>query len=60
MKHRVIFVTRKELAQTIREMKMEYAETLEEALAMARESAGETGTVTAIPNGISVIVSAQA
>ena len=60
MKHRVIFVTRKELAQTIREMKMEYAETLEEALAMTRESAGETGTVTAIPNGISVIVSAQA
>ena len=39
---------------------MEYAETLEEALAMTRESAGETGTVTAIPNGISVIVSAQA
>lgn len=60
MKHRVIFVTRKELAQTIREMKMEYAETLEEALTMARESVGETGTVTAIPNGISVIVSAQA
>jgi len=58
MKHRVIFVTRKELAQTIREMKMEYAETLEEALSMARESVGEAGTVTAIPNGISVIVSA--
>ena len=57
MKHRVIFVTRKELAQTIREMKMEYAETLEQALEMARESVGKNGTVTAIPNGISVIVS---
>ena len=59
MKHRVIFVTRPELAKTIREMKMEYAETLEQALAMARESVGERPTVTAIPNGISVIVSAN-
>ena len=59
MKHRVIFVTRPELAKTIREMKMEYAETLEQALAMARESVGERPAVTAIPNGISVIVSAN-
>lgn len=59
MKHRVIFVTRRELAKTICEMKMEYAETLEQALEMARESVGEKGTVTAIPNGISVIVSAN-
>ena len=59
MKHRVIFVSRKELAETIREMKMDYAETLEEALAMARETVGESGTVTAIPNGISVIVLAE-
>jgi nickel-dependent lactate racemase len=59
MKHRVIFVSRKELAGTIREMKMDYAETLEEALAMARETVGESGTVTAIPNGISVIVLAE-
>jgi nickel-dependent lactate racemase len=59
MKHRVIFVSRKELAETIREMKMDYAETLEEALAMARETVGEGGTVTAIPNGISVIVLAE-
>jgi len=59
MKHRVIFVTRREMAQTVRDMKMEYAETLEEALAMARETVGETGTITAIPNGISVIVTAE-
>ena len=58
MKHRVIFVTRPELAETIREMKMEYAETLEQALTMARESVGEDATITAIPNGISVIVAA--
>lgn len=59
MKHRVIFVTRKELEQTIQEMKMEYAETLEQALEMARRSVGETAAVTVIPNGISVIVSAN-
>ena len=59
MKHRVIFVTRKEMAQIVRDMKMEYAETLEEALAMARETVGEAGTVTAIPNGISVIVNRE-
>ena len=34
-------------------------ETLEEALTMARETVGEGGTVTAIPNGISVIVLAE-
>ena len=59
MKHRVIFVSRKELAGTIREMKMDYAESLEQALAMARETVGEAATVTAIPNGISVIVAAE-
>ena len=59
MKHRVIFVTRREMAQTVRDMKMEYAETLEEALAMARETVGEAGTITAIPNGISVMVIAE-
>ena len=59
MKHRVIFVTRKEMAQIVRDMKMEYAETLEEALAMARETVGEAGSITAIPNGISVVVIAK-
>lgn len=51
MKHRVIFVTRKEMEMPIREMKMEYASSLEEALQMAGE-----GSITVIPNGISVIV----
>ena len=59
MKHRVIFVTRKELAQTARDMKMEYAETLDVALSMARQTTGEVGTLTVIPNGISVIVHAK-
>ena len=53
MKHRVIFVTRPEMAETVREMKMEYASSIDEAMKMAGN-----GTVTAIPNGISVIVKA--
>ena len=48
-----------EVRQIVRDMKMEYAETLEEALAMARETVGKTGTVTVIPNGISVIVNKE-
>ena len=42
--------------QTIEEMKMMYAETLDEALAMARKIVGEKAKITVIPNGISVIV----
>lgn len=48
---RVIFVSSPEVADAVREMKMEYAETIEEALAMAGE-----GSITVIPNGISVIM----
>jgi len=53
MKHRVIFVTCPEMADTVREMKMEYASSIDKAMKMAGD-----GTVTAIPNGISVIVKA--
>ena len=44
------------MRQTIEEMKMMYAETLDEALAMARKIVGEDAKITVIPNGISVIV----
>ena len=54
--HPVIFVTRKELETTVREMKMIYAETLGQAMKMAGAMAGENPTVTLIPNGIAVIV----
>ncbi|NLD88635.1 MAG: nickel-dependent lactate racemase, partial [Clostridiales bacterium] len=50
-KHRVIFVTRLEMKSVIEEMGMEYAESIEKAIAMAGE-----GKITAIPNGISVVV----
>jgi len=51
MKHRVILVTRPEMAEYIREMKMEYAQDLNTALQMAGE-----GSVTVIPDGVSVCI----
>ncbi len=56
MKHRVIFVSRPEMAATLREMKMEYAPDLDTAILMARKDKGERAHVTLIPNGISVMV----
>ena len=54
IKHRVIFVSRPEMRQMIEDMKMVYAASLNEAVALAK-SWGK-GSVTVIPNGISVIV----
>ena len=53
-KHTVIMVTRPELKTMVEEMKMRYAASPEEAVAMARAMGKRTLTV--IPNGISVIV----
>jgi nickel-dependent lactate racemase len=53
-KHTVIMVTRPELKTLVEEMKMRYASSPEEALAMARAMGKQSLTV--IPNGISVIV----
>lgn len=58
MKHRVIFVSRPEMEQTLREMKLEYAPDLSTALAMAKADKGENAKITLIPNGISVMVKA--
>ena len=54
MKHRVILVSRPEMKEMIEDMKMTYAASLPEAVALARSWGKETMTV--IPNGISVIV----
>lgn len=51
MRHRVIVVTGSKMRQQILEMKMEHAETLEDALRMAGE-----GEVTVIPDGVSIMV----
>ena len=56
MKHHVIFVSRPEMEGTLREMKLDYAPTLEDALAKAKARKGENAAVTVIPNGISVMV----
>ena len=56
MKHRVIFVSRPEMEKTLREMKLDYAPSLEAAMDMAKQDKGANASVTLIPNGISVIV----
>lgn len=54
--HRVIFVAEPAVREQIRNMKMEYAPTLEEAFAAAAKEKGGSAKLTVIPNGISVIV----
>ena len=54
MRHRVIVVTRRELATCIQEMKMEYAPDPETALSMAGD-----GERTVIPDGVGVIIRAE-
>ena len=56
MDHRVIFVTRPEMAGTLGEMKLDFAPDLPAALAMARADKGENAEITLVPNGISVVV----
>ena len=55
-RNRVIMVTRPELEQTVRDMKMEYAHSLDAALSMARNMKSNSASVVVIPNGISVII----
>ena len=49
-------MTRKEICGIIEDMKMTYAESLDEAISIAVEKKGEDAFFTVIPNGISVIV----
>jgi len=55
-RHPVIFVTRPEMKNIINDMKMTWAGSLDEALALARGLKGTDAGITVIPNGISVIV----
>ena len=54
--HRVIFVTRPEIKGLIMDMKLGYAESLDEAVAAARSDFGSDASFTVIPNGVSVII----
>ena len=56
MKHHVIFVSRPEMETTLREMKLDYAPSLEAALEIAKAIKGQDAEITLIPNGISVTV----
>ena len=58
-RHHVIFVTRSELEQTVRDMKMDYAHSLDAALSMARTMRSNSASVVVVPNGISVILKAN-
>ena len=56
MRHTVLFVTRRELETTVKDMKMEYCATVDEALSRARALKGADASVTIIPDGVSLIV----
>ena len=55
-KYKVLFVADKAQEQLIRDLKVEYFETLDEAYARARELKGPDATLACIPNGVSVVV----
>ena len=55
-KYRMILVCDESFKATAKEMKLETADTLEEALERARKIMGETAHVVVIPDGVSVIV----
>lgn len=56
VRHKVIFVTDPENRQLIEDMHMTYAESLEEAIKMAKEIKGEDAKIAFVPDGVSVIV----
>ncbi|WP_207732365.1 nickel-dependent lactate racemase [Heliobacterium chlorum] len=56
IKHKIIMVTDPKWAQTIRDMHLDYTETLEEAIAKAKAVKGEEAEITVIPDGVGVIV----
>lgn len=59
IKHKVIFVSRPEMKEILTDMKFIYAPDLKTALDIAYAKKGSNATVTAIPNGISVIITRE-
>lgn len=55
-KNRVFFVTQSGLKNVIIDMKMEYFDSLDKAVAKALKLKGKDAGIIAIPNGVSVIV----
>ena len=56
VRHKVIFVTDPENKQLIEDMHMTYAQSLDEALKIAKEIKGEDAKIAFVPDGVSVIV----
>ncbi|MBM7866025.1 nickel-dependent lactate racemase [Heliobacterium gestii] len=56
IKHKVIMVSDPKLAAPFRDMHLDYAETVEAALAMAKAIKGDDAAITVIPDGVGVIV----
>jgi lactate racemase len=56
IKHKVIMVTNPDIADKVRDMHMEYAASLEEALDQAIKEKGEDSVIAIIPDGVGVIV----
>jgi len=54
--HKVIMVADKRIANYVRDMHMEYAATIEDALAMARKIKGNNASITVIPDGVGIII----
>jgi len=54
--HKVIFVTRPEIRDLILDMKLDFAESIDEAVSAARICFSHDPDITVIPNGISLIV----
>jgi len=55
-KFQVIMVTDPSVAQLVRDMKIYYAKDLHDALLLAEKLQGKKGSVTIIPDRVSVIV----
>jgi nickel-dependent lactate racemase len=55
VKHRVIMVTRPELKEMVRDLKMEFAPSVDEALALAYAEKGADAHMVILPDGIAVI-----
>lgn len=56
LNHRVIMVANPNIAGLLRDMHMEYASSVDEALQMAREIKGEDASITVIPDGVGIII----
>lgn len=55
IKHKVIMITKPEMEEKIRQMHMDFASTLDEALEKARDIKGQNASITIIPDGVGVI-----